>query len=105
MHFYNYFGYAFGISEVLLLISKRSKHTAAKSRNDGYSLQLLWVVIMSCLVAGTIIARMDTWITINGRAFIITGTILTLTGFIIRWIAIVQLGSMFTVDVAISSEH
>ncbi len=105
IHFSKYLVYVFGISEVLLLILKRSKHAGAKSKKDGNSLQLLWIVITGCLVAGNVIAGVYILIPIEGSAFIIIGMALTIVGFIIRWIAIVQLGSMFTVDVAISSQH
>ena len=105
MLFYNIFILLFTISEVLLLVLKRSKKEVIKSRKDSRSLLLLWLIITGCLIIGNIIARKHIWISGDPLLFEIAGIILITAGFIIRWMAIIQLGKMFTVDVAISRAH
>jgi protein-S-isoprenylcysteine O-methyltransferase Ste14 len=96
---------AFGLSEVLLAVAKRSKNTQVKSKADKSSLLILWLCIVGGLVLGGFTPGyikpgfpLGAWIHI-------IGLVVVLLGFIIRWIAILQLGKMFTVDVSISSDH
>jgi protein-S-isoprenylcysteine O-methyltransferase Ste14 len=105
MNLYNYFVSLFTLSEVLLLVLKRSKKTSAKSQNDSKSLLLLWITIFCCLTAGYVTATAHIWI--SGDPFLVetTGISIIVAGFIIRWVAIIQLGNMFTVDVSISNAH
>lgn len=105
MVIYNIFVSLFTLSEVLLLVLKRSKKGMVKSQSDGKSLLFLWVIIFACLTIGNIIARKHIWITGDPVVAEILGVAIIFTGFIIRWMAIIQLGNMFTVDVAISSDH
>lgn len=105
MVIYNIFVSLFTLSEVLLLVLKRSKKAVVKSQGDGRSLVFLWVIILVCLTVGYAIARMHIWIAGDPVIAEISGVWVIITGFIIRWMAIIQLGNMFTVDVAISSDH
>jgi protein-S-isoprenylcysteine O-methyltransferase Ste14 len=105
MVIYNIFILLFTLSEVLLLVLKRSKKAVVKSRNDGRSLLFLWLIILVCLTIGYTIARTHIWIAGDPVVFEITGVSVIVIGFVIRWIAIIQLGNMFTVDVSISSDH
>ncbi len=105
MSIYDIFVSLFTLSEVVLLVLKRSKKALVKSQNDGKSLLFLWLVILVCLTIGYIVARKHTWITGGPVIAEISGVSVIIAGFIIRWIAIIQLGNMFTVDVAISSVH
>jgi protein-S-isoprenylcysteine O-methyltransferase Ste14 len=105
MVIYNIFVALFTFSEVLLLVLKRSKKAAVKSQRDGRSLLFLWVIILVCLTIGYVIARKHIWITGDPVIAEISGVSVIVAGFIIRWMAIIQLGNMFTVDVAISSYH
>lgn len=105
MLYFNYLGLLFGGSELLLLILKRSKKSAVKTSNDGRSLPFLWIIISGCISAGSFIATRQLWGTANPEITQPTGISIVVIGFIIRWISIIQLGSMFTVDVAISSSH
>lgn len=101
MPFYTWLQLLFFITELALLLFKRSKPSTAKNGRDRRSLLILWIVIASCLCLGPWIAAYGIWPFYGA----LTGTIIYVTGFIIRWIAIYQLGKMFTVDVAIANEH
>jgi protein-S-isoprenylcysteine O-methyltransferase Ste14 len=105
MLYFNYLGIFFGVSELLLLILKRSKKSGVKTTNDGRSLPFLWIIIIACIIIGQLLAKKQVWGIVNSTITLPTGIILVVIGFIIRWITIIQLGSMFTVDVAISNSH
>jgi len=105
MVFYNIFVSLFTLAEVILLVLKRSKKAEVKRRNDSRSLLFLWVTIIVCLTMGYAIARMQIGIAVDPLIADIAGVPIIIIGFIIRWIAIIQLGNMFTVDVAISRKH
>jgi protein-S-isoprenylcysteine O-methyltransferase Ste14 len=105
MILYYYFVSLFSISEIALLILKRSKKGTVKSQNDGRSMLILWITIFCCLNIGLFIANVDVLIPFNSLLLTYPGILITVAGFIIRWTAIVQLGKMFTVDVSISSTH
>jgi protein-S-isoprenylcysteine O-methyltransferase Ste14 len=94
----------FGISEVLLFILKRSKSSSTKSRADRLSLLLFWITIPACLTLGGVIAENHIGLPADSD-WDYAGIAVFLIGFIIRWVSIFQLGSMFTVDVSISSTH
>lgn len=66
---------------------------------------MLWIVIALSSCAGPWIAAYHVWGIANYQVVIITGTAVFALGFIIRWIAIYQLGRMFTVNVVISDTH
>lgn len=92
-----YLSFAFAISELLLMLIKRSKGAAVKTRNDRGSLIFLWLMITLGFVVGFFLSKPinDFW---AGFGF----PMITF-GLIIRWIAILQLGKSFTVDVAINN--
>lgn len=93
----------FGLSEIILLIVKRSKKSATKSQADRSSLIILWIVIAASMAIGGNIAINRVWPMPNTRLVMDIGVAVAIVGFIIRWTAILQLGKMFTVDVAIVS--
>lgn len=88
--------FAFGLSELLLLVVKRSNKKNLKIRSDKGSLILLWIMITLGFTFGFILAAppINFWLGF-GCSFMIIG-------LIARWAAILQLGSSFTVDVAIT---
>lgn len=97
--------FAFGLSEVLLAIAKRSKKAQVKSTADKNSMLILWLCIVGGLVLGGF-APGYIGAAFPASAWIQkTGLVIVLIGFIIRWVAILQLGKMFTVDVSISTGH
>ena len=101
MPFYAWLQLLFFITELSLLLFRRSKQSTAKNKRDRRSLLILWIVIAGSLVLGPWAAAYGVW-TFDGA---LIGIIIYIIGFIIRWIAVYQLGKMFTVDVAIANEH
>jgi protein-S-isoprenylcysteine O-methyltransferase len=95
----------FPISEVMLSILKRANPSVARSEDRG-SLRLLWLVIAASL--GMAIgfqwvpsARLHISPTLCGALAFSFMTI----GLSVRWISILTLGRLFSVDVAIHAEH
>ena len=96
---------AFGVSEVLLAIAKRSKNTQIKNKADKSSMLILWLCIVGGLVLGGFAPSYIKSAFPAGTWIQKTGLVVVSIGFITRWVAILQLGKMFTVDVSISSAH
>jgi protein-S-isoprenylcysteine O-methyltransferase Ste14 len=97
MRLFIYLSFAYAFSEFALMLIKRSKDDSVKVRNDRGSLIFLWVTITGGFVGGFFLSNPpDQFWSGFGIPFIIGG-------LVIRWIAILQLGSSFTVDVAINS--
>jgi len=105
MHIYNYFQILFGLSEAGLFIFKRSKTVAQKSNTDKRSLLFLWITIPAVLTFSGFITHYKIGPTLDSIVLQDIGLTVIVIGFIIRWIAVVQLGRLFTVDVAISATH
>lgn len=105
MPLYTYLQLLFFASELGLLIFKRAKSGKIKNERDKRSLLMLWIVIALSSCAGPWIAAYHIWGVDNNEAVIITGIAVFALGFIIRWIAVYQLGRMFTVNVVISDTH
>lgn len=86
------------------MLVKRSKKSNSKQRDDRGSLVLMWITITLCFTFGFIFANYSVWRLLN---FVIAGVglLIILTGFVIRWMAIIQLKNAFTVDVAIGNEQ
>jgi len=103
MVFANWLEILFTATEVALLIYKRSEKEGTRSNRDRRSLLLLWLVIGGSMTYTSITEHRHTW-PLPGDAGLITGIIIFGLGFIIRWTAIVQLGKMFTVNVAIHKD-
>ncbi len=93
-----YFSYAFGLSELLLMIVKRSRVGSVKTRGDKGSLLFLWSTITLGFAGGFILAGPASPFWTGFGVPLIAG------GLLIRWIAILQLGKAFTVDVAITEK-
>ncbi|MGN6179057.1 MAG: methyltransferase family protein [Mucilaginibacter sp.] len=105
MPLYVYLQLIFFISELGLLIFKRAKSGKIKNERDRRSLLILWIVIALSLGAGPWVAAYHIGGLANHRSAEIAGIVIFALGFSIRWIAIYQLGRMFTVNVVISDEH
>jgi protein-S-isoprenylcysteine O-methyltransferase len=101
-------GYAvflFPLSEMTLLIFKRTKKTSPVKEDRG-SLQLLWFSILASLGIAIALQWYPLAVFQISRSSIDIMALCFLTvGFIVRWISIVSLGKMFTVNVAIQEEH
>lgn len=94
----------FFLSEIVVMIAKRSKKKGVKTRNDKRSLILFWIIIPLSLSFGFLMANYQQWNSLN-ESIAIFGLSLYFIGFVIRWISIIQLKKEFTVDVAISNNH
>jgi protein-S-isoprenylcysteine O-methyltransferase Ste14 len=95
----------FPVSEVALAFAKRSRGEPAHAEDRG-SLRLLWLSIG--LGVGLAIAAQ--WLPasrIPVPASVLRAIALTLlvVGLLVRWVAILTLGRLFTVDVAIHADH
>jgi protein-S-isoprenylcysteine O-methyltransferase Ste14 len=92
-----YLSFAYGFSELLLMFIKRSKQATVKTRQDRGSLIFLWAMITIGFSAGFSLSN-----PVN-QFWAGFGYPLIIAGLIIRWVAILQLGNSFTVDVAINN--
>jgi len=101
----SYLAIIFGASEIALFLVKRSKSGAVKDRSDKSSMLLLWIAIPLSLTVAGFIGGYGIWLFPDPSLAKKIGIGVTVAGFIIRWIAIVQLGKMFTVDVSIATTH
>lgn len=86
----------FALSELLLTLIKHSNAGTAKTRADRGSMIFLWVAITAGFAFGFFLANH------LKHSLSAIGFLLIISGIFIRWIAILQLGKSFTVDVAIT---
>jgi protein-S-isoprenylcysteine O-methyltransferase Ste14 len=93
--------FLFLISELILAMTKNTGNKSTFRKRDKGSLAILWIIIGLSLTAGYNLARYHDWQLVNYIAAT-AGIILVMTGFSIRWIAILQLKKTFTVNVAVS---
>lgn len=97
-------GPLYGLSEFGLLLAKRS-HGTSESEDRG-SLRMLWLVILGSIalaIASSILFRKaDSELLV--RLAPVAGA-LFVGGLLLRWYAIFYLGPLFTVNVAIASDH
>jgi len=99
-----YLSYAFGLSELALVIFKRTKSGTVKTRNDKGSLILLWLIMICCITTGFFKAKYSDWAPVN-YILAVSGILAYISGLAIRWLCIMQLKQRFTVDVAINRQH
>jgi protein-S-isoprenylcysteine O-methyltransferase Ste14 len=90
------FSILFAFSELVLMLFKHSKSGLLNSKKDKGSLIILWLMITTGFSAGFFLAGPF------NQYWLGFGTGLVITGLIIRWVSILQLGTAFTVDVAIT---
>ena len=95
----------FPVSETVLLLFKRSGNSSA-GQDDRGSLKILWLTI-SVAVAVSVTAASFGTATLPISLILCRSIALTLflTGFIVRWTAILSLGKFFTVDVSAQQDH
>ena len=96
---------AFPVSEIALALAKRSRRDDGHSEDRG-SLRLLWISI-AVGVGLAMAAQVVRAGRLPGSRVLLGIVALTLliTGLAVRWAAILTLGRLFTVDVAIQSDH
>ncbi len=96
--------FVFFISELALLIRKRSGGAKAARKGDRFSLLLLWIAIPVSLTAAFFMGYHGEW-RIYHWAGALAGISVFMAGMVLRWKAILQLKQFFTVDVAMSAGH
>ena len=103
-HVPQYLGDTFGLSELALLVARRSGG-GTRSEAAG-SLRLLWAVIIGSVVAGIFSSIYVTaaYSPLLSQLLLV-GVLIYLIGLIVRWYAILYLGRFFTVNVAIAADH
>jgi len=95
---------AFPVSEVLLFLFKRTGKKPESVRGDKGSVIILWSVIFTSIYISMVLAGKYP----EGspmESLQVTGVFIFIVGAVIRWVAIVQLGKFFTVDVAKQPLH
>jgi protein-S-isoprenylcysteine O-methyltransferase len=94
----------FGASELGLLIRRRSG--AGTASFDRGSLRLLWLVTSASITGAFVCTRALPWAALPTRyPWLALGISTLLLGLLLRWYAIIYLGRLFTVDVAIAADH
>ena len=97
-------GLAFGLSEFLLNVFKRSKRRDAGA--DAGSLRLIWIVILISMFIGMLVANSVPGAALpNGRGLYVAGFTIFGIGALLRWYSIFYLGRFFTVDVRVGEDH
>jgi protein-S-isoprenylcysteine O-methyltransferase Ste14 len=96
--------FLFLLSEIILMLVKRSRRNIEKKNMDRGSLIIMWVTITISLTIGFRFANYGTWNSSNYYVASI-GLLFYSLGLIIRWTTIFQLKKAFTVDVAINENH
>jgi protein-S-isoprenylcysteine O-methyltransferase Ste14 len=95
----------FPVSEVALAIFMRADARSAQSEDRG-SLRFLWLAIalgLACAIASEWIPSAR--IQLPSGMVAVVALAFLLSGLTIRWAAILTLGRLFTVDVAIRQDH
>ena len=91
-------------SEILLARTKVSDKQAGTK--DKFSLRIIWITIIISIFIGMLFKYPGVGsINTAGKLIHYLGLTLIVLGLIIRWIAILKLKSMFTVDVSIQQDH
>jgi protein-S-isoprenylcysteine O-methyltransferase Ste14 len=95
----------FPVSEVVLMLVKRSKSDRSQDEDRG-SMRLLW----ACITIGVMLGIAGMWVPsarvpLPPRVLQALSLCLLAGGLALRWAAIVQLGRLFTVDISIQPGH
>ncbi len=104
MNFAIYFAFVFLLSELALMLVKRSGRGKTKSKGDKKSLLLFWITIPLSLSLGFFFADYRSG-GLPHPTLAFSGFAVCVTGVVIRWISILQLDREFTVDLAIGHGH
>ncbi len=91
------------LSELVLLVTKRSRNRGAESADSG-SQRTLWLAITLSITVGYFAAA-NRLLPLPGSVHVwrIAGLVLIMAGLAVRWTAIMTLKEFFTVDVAIAT--
>jgi protein-S-isoprenylcysteine O-methyltransferase Ste14 len=92
------------LSEIILNRIARSGKSDKKS-TDKNSEIYIWITIILCITISVYISIKYSCPILPGELLLLIGTLIIITGIIIRFIAIIQLGRFFTVNVTIRNDH
>jgi protein-S-isoprenylcysteine O-methyltransferase Ste14 len=96
---------AFPVSEILLAIFKRASTEAATVEDRG-SMRLLWIVISLSVTAAAVLRGLSVGhLHVSTTLLDSLALLIVLAGLLLRWAAILTLGRLFTVNVAIHADH
>lgn len=95
----------FFISESPMLVFKTARSSKVKNERDKHSLLILCGVIPMCLGIALWMANYHIWELGDQQMLTLISILIFGSGFVIRRIAIYQLGKMFTLNVVITREH
>ena len=98
-----YLGLTYFLSELLLTVTRRSSGTGVKQ--DRSTLRVLWLVILLSIAAAVSVARYWRAGALPRRDIFALGVTFFVSGLMLRWWAILELGRFFTVDVQIARDH
>ncbi|KQS35331.1 isoprenylcysteine carboxylmethyltransferase family protein [Pedobacter sp. Leaf194] len=97
------FGLLFLLTEIHRNYKLRNKAERKSNGADKNSLTILWVTICVSMFLGGFSSQFTSFEIFNLQPYLrYTGMLVAITGFILRFIAIQQLGKAFTVDVQIA---
>ncbi|WP_131536533.1 methyltransferase family protein [Pedobacter nototheniae] len=100
------FGLLFLLTEIYRNIKLRNKAEQKSNGADKNSLTILWVTIGISMFLGGYLSQFEsTRITFFQPYFFYFGMLIAILGFILRFVAIQQLGKSFTVDVQIAKNQ
>jgi protein-S-isoprenylcysteine O-methyltransferase Ste14 len=98
-------GLIYLVSEVLLIVARRSGKNADSTKDAG-SLRFLWIIILASISLGVNMSRRWPVAALPYQhLFAALGVIVFVAGLVLRWYSIIQLGRFFTVNVAIAEDH
>jgi protein-S-isoprenylcysteine O-methyltransferase len=98
-------GLIYLVSEVLLIVARRSGKNADSTKDAG-SLRFLWIIILASISLGVNMSRRWPVAALpHQHLFAALGVVIFVAGLILRWYSIIQLGRFFTVNVAIAEDH
>lgn len=95
----------FPVGEIALALGRRARKGDARGA-DGGTLGTLWAVILCCLAVAAAGMRVpDARLPVPREALLAVATVLLAGGLALRWVAVITLGRLFTVDVAVHRDH
>jgi len=97
--------FAWFLSEILLQRILRGKDLEDKKKQDKGSLAFIWIVIIVFINIAAIVAAKTNYPIVPGVLMNRIGLSVILVGMILRFVAIMQLGRLFTVNVTIRKDH
>lgn len=97
--------FAWFLSEILLHRILRGKDTDDKKKKDQGSLAFIWIVIIVFINISVLVSAKTVYPILAGPDMNRIGLSVILLGMVLRFVAIAQLGRLFTVNVTIRKDH